>query len=117
MEIQPKHIAHGNFMGSVFQNSECETILRNIVMLQKSADPEQWTPFTWEQYKDFCTHKVSDAERGVLDAFVKGGKPVWNTSAFLQPGWLDFDGANYTFTPKMIEMLYASYSYDAKGKK
>ena len=48
------------FMGSVFQNSEAETILRNIVMLQKKVNPKAWTPFSWEDYKNFCTHNVWD---------------------------------------------------------
>lgn len=34
-EIRTDHY----FMGSVFKNSECETILRNIVMLQKKGKP------------------------------------------------------------------------------
>lgn len=107
----PKNIrTNHDFMGSVFQNSECETILRNIVMLQKKANPEAWTPFSWDEYKAFCTHKVTEEERGVLNAFTNGGKPVWNTSAYLQPGWLDFDGQKYSFTPKMIEMLTTHYS-------
>lgn len=110
----PKQIATSDFMGSVFQNSECETILRNIVMLQKKANPEKWTPFSWEDYKAFCTHSVSDVEKRVLVAFVNGGKPVWNTSAYLSAGWLDFDGVNYSFTPKMIEMLGKNYHIPVK---
>lgn len=109
--IQPQHINtnHG-FMGSVFQNSECETILRNIVMLQKKANPERWTPFTWEDYKAFCTHKVTSSELGVLNAFVKGGKPVFNTTAHLSPGWLSLEGDKFSFTDKMIEMLEKDWS-------
>ncbi len=106
----PKNIRtnHG-FMGSVFGNSECETILRNIVMLQKNIDPENWTPFSWEDYKAFCTHNVTESERGVLNAFVGGGKPVWNTSTQISPGWLEFDGERYSFTPQMIGMLGQQY--------
>lgn len=111
MAVSPKEIrTNHDFMGSVFQNSECETILRNIVMLQKKANPEAWTPFSWEDYKAFCSHRVTDSEKGVLDAFVKGGKPVSNTSSYLSEGWLDFDGTNYSFTPKMVEMLGEHYS-------
>lgn len=109
----PKHIPTNHyFMGSPFQNSECETILRNIVLLQKAANPDAWTGFTWEQYKEFCTHQVTESERGVLDAFVRGDKPVNFTSAYLDSGWLDYEektGAYY-FTPKMIEMLAENYA-------
>ncbi|MBP6238826.1 MAG: hypothetical protein KA536_21940 [Saprospiraceae bacterium] len=105
----PKDIHTKGYMNSVFQNSECETILRNIVLLQKKKSPDKWIPFSWDDYKSFCTHKVTDSEKNVLNAFAKGGKPVWNTSAYLDAGWLDFDGTNYSFTPKMIEMLGEKY--------
>ena len=97
------------FMGSVFQNSESETILSNIVKLQRNVNPEEWTPFSWEDYKKFCSHEVSDIEHNVLNAFVNGGKPVRNTSAILTSGWLNFDGTHYFFTEKMITMLYEKF--------
>lgn len=106
----PSQISTGDFMNSIFQNSECETILRNIVMLQKSSDPSEWTPFSWEDYVEFCTHKVTRLEKSVLDAFVNGGKPVSNTTAYLTPGWLSFQDGCYSFTGKMIEMLGRNYS-------
>lgn len=93
------------FMGSIFRNSECETILRNIIMLQKKVNPEQWTPFTWEEYKAFCTHNVTPSERGVLTAFVDGGKSVSNTSTYQESGWLEYNGLQYSFSQKMIEMI------------
>lgn len=96
-------------MGSVFRNSESETILRNIIILQKNADPENWTPFTWNDYQSFCSHRVTDSERGVLNAFVNGGKPVWNTSAYLTAGWLKLEGDQYSFTEQMIQMLAENY--------
>lgn len=105
-EIRTDHY----FMGSVFRNAECETILRNIVMLQKNANPDEWTPFSWEDYKAFCTHNVSDAELRVLNCFVNGGKSAWNTSTYQDPGWLHFDGKNYSFSEKMIAMLAENYS-------
>ena len=97
-------------MGSPFGNCESETILANIVLLQKAANPNEWTPFTWEQYKAFCTHNVTESERGVLNAFVNGGKPVLRTSAVLEPGWLKLEDGAYSFTPKMVYMLTEKYS-------
>ena len=108
--VSPKRIrTNHEFMNSVFKSSECETVLRNIIMLQKKKNPDEWTPFSWEDYKAFCTHSVTNSEKGVLDAFVNGGKPVRNTSAYLSPGWLDFDGTNYSFTEKMVNMLSEYY--------
>ncbi len=95
------------FMGSGFRNTECETIARNIVMLLKKADPSSWTSFSWDDYKTFCTHSVSDTERGVLDAMVSGGRPVWNTSTSLAPGYLKKSGGRYEVTAQFIDALPA----------
>ena len=110
--VQPKDIQTAEwYADSVFKNTESEIILRNLVMMQKNINPERWTPFTWEQYAEFrngtSKDKCTESERGVLIAFVKGGKPVLNTSAHLSPGWPDFDleTGQYSFTAKMIEML------------
>lgn len=93
-------------MGSAWQNTETEVIARNIVLLQQHMDPKRWTPFSWEQYVQYCQHRVSEAERGVLEALTHGGRPVWNTSAHLQPGYLA-KGADdcYRVTPKFIEVI------------
>jgi len=106
----PKQIAlNHSFMGSVFRNSECETILRNILLLQKNVTPNVWTPFTWEDYKCFCDHNVTESERGVLNCFVNGGKSVSNTSTHQEAGWLELNDGVYSFTEKMITMLGENY--------
>jgi len=79
------------FMGSQFRNSETETIARNIILQQQSIDGEKWTPFTWEDYKNFCSHNVTDTELGVIKALASGGKPVWNTTTVLNAGYLEED--------------------------
>lgn len=73
--------------------------------MQKSKNPDQWEPFTWNQYVDFCSHRVTSEEKRVLDAFVNGGKPVLMSSAYISPGWLSFDGEKYAFTDQMVNML------------
>ena len=46
------------FTASPFQNSECETILRNIIMLQKNKNPDEWKKFSWDDYLDlYGLHK------------------------------------------------------------
>jgi len=111
MQLPPSKISTEHYRSSPFENSECETILRNVVMQQRAANPEQWTTFTWEQYKAFCTHNVGENERGVLNAFVNGGKPVLNTTAYLAAGWMMFDDktGQYHLTAKTIEMLSEKY--------
>lgn len=109
--MKPSDIRTGNFMGSVFRNAECEQILHNIVLLQKKTSPDQWIPFSWQQYQDFCTHRVTLSEKTVLDTFVNGGKPVTRSSTHISSGWLNFDGEYYSFSDKMIKML-EKYSYN-----
>lgn len=110
--MKPKNIGT-NFMGSVFGNSECETILANICLFQKKLNPEAFTPFTWDEYVAFRdatkrdkTQSVSDAERRILNAFVNGGRILY-TSASISKGWLSFDESSeqYAFTDKTIKML------------
>ena len=109
--VSPKQIrTNHEFMNSVFRSSECETVLRNIIMLQKKKNPDEWTPFSWDEYKEFCTHSATNFEKDILNAFVNGGKPIRYSSAYLSPGWLDFDGTNYSFTEKMVNMLSEQYS-------
>lgn len=108
--VRPQDIQTANlygFMGSGFRNTECETIARNIVMLLQKANPSSWTSFSWDDYKKLCTHRVSDAERGVLDAMVSGGRPVWNTSANLAPGYLKKSDDRYEVTEQFIDALPA----------
>lgn len=71
---------------------------------------DAWTPFSCDDYRAFCTHRVSAAELHVLNVFVEGGKAVPGTSTYQEPGWLAFDGEKYSFTPKMISLLERDYS-------
>ena len=98
-----------DFFGSVFNNSESEIVLRNLLLMQKRIDRTSWTSFTWEDYINFCTHPVTYSELEVLTAFVNGGKPAWNASAVLDAGWLHLVDGKYSFSDKMIEMLGDTY--------
>lgn len=106
LNLLPKNFPKRNFMGSDFQNSETETIAENLVFIQNKMNPEKWTPFSFEDYKRFCKHDVSSAELGVLEALVKGGKPVWNTTTLLDPGYLikDKEG-KYNVTEKFLRVI------------
>ena len=108
MSIRPKDIDTSDwyrFGGSGFRNSECETIARNIVLIQKKINPDAWTDFSWDDYKKGCTHTAAEWERGILNAMVKGGKPVWNTSAALSPGYLELHDDKYRVVQKFIDAL------------
>lgn len=94
-------------MGSPFGNSESELMLANLVAMQKKNNPESWEPFTWEEYVNSCTHRVTYQEKKVLDAMTYGGKPVYNTTAYLSEGWLHFnpETKQYSFSEKLLEYI------------
>lgn len=104
--LYPKDInLKSHFMGTELENIEAERVVRNIVVGQMKTDPEAWTPFSYEDYKKNCSHNVTNDEEGVLEALVNGGKPVWNTTARLEKGYLVKDGNKYSVTPKLLGVL------------
>ncbi|MFO0764054.1 MAG: hypothetical protein U0518_04340 [Candidatus Gracilibacteria bacterium] len=105
ISIVPLATAKISFMGSEWRNTETEVVARNICFVQRKMNPEKWTLFTWEDYEEHCTHKVTDAEKGVLEALVNGGKPVWNTSTHLEPSYLVKKGDHYEVTEKFLNVV------------
>lgn len=106
--IKPSEIAINHwFMGSVFRNSECETILRNIVCLQRQH--KKFVPFSWDDYKKFCTHNVSVDEKTILDSFVDGRYISYKISNSAGGGYLEVKGDKYVFTDKLIHYLYSQW--------
>lgn len=95
------------FMGSVFRSSECETILRNIVCLQRKH--QKFTPFSWDDYKSFCTHSISADEKTILDSFVDGRYISYKISNAAGGGYLEMKGDKYVFTSKLIHYLYLQW--------
>lgn len=112
MKKEPKNLLPNDislkdryFMGTEFKNAETETIARNIVVVQQKMNPKAWTPFSFDDYKQYCSHDVSDSEEGVLGAMVNGGRPVWNTSAVLSPGYLQKRDEKYEITEKFLNAI------------
>ncbi len=67
-----------DFMDSVWQNSERETIARNIVMIQD----EEFEPFTFVEYVDRCDHSSAPGDE-------------WVVKALADEGYLDRDGDTF----------------------
>ena len=82
--VKPSMLDRSNgFVGSSLRKSEAETIAANVVTISKFKFDDEWKPFTWEEYKEACSHKVTESEKGYLDQFVEndlmvldGGKYV-----------------------------------------
>lgn len=64
-----------DFVGSGFNHSQSETIARNIMLLLKNTG-DRFRPFTWKEYKKYCTHNVTDSELSVIEALASGGQKV-----------------------------------------
>lgn len=106
LDLLPKDFPKSmNFAGSIFQNIETEMVARNILFIQNKINPEEWTPFSFEDYKKHCTHKVTLSEKGVINALAIGGKPVWDTATILDSGYLAKEGEFYKITDKFINVL------------
>jgi len=71
--VKPKDIeTHGHFFGTIWQNTEKETIARNIVLISQ-WNKNTWLDFTWEQYQAACEHEVTVKEESILDSLVRDG--------------------------------------------
>lgn len=76
--IQPSDIDYKNgFFSTAWQNSERETIARNIVVLCKRLG-NMFIPFSWTTYKKVCNHKVTLSEQRYLDHLVDEGYLTFN---------------------------------------
>jgi hypothetical protein len=103
--ITPEMAKSANFMASEWGNSETETIAANIVFVCGRINSKSWQSFSWEQYRRYCTHRVTLAEKWVLDTLVCGGRPTPGSSAYLFPGYLEFDGEKYSVTERFLSVV------------
>jgi hypothetical protein len=105
-ELLPSDIDLTNhFWDSPFRNFEAETVARNIVVISNAADPNAWTPFSFDDYKERCKHRASELEHGVMQAFLIGGRPVPDTTSVLEPGYLTKEGGKYAVTEKFLAVI------------
>ena len=104
--MKPSSFKLAGFTGSGLQSSEAETITSNIFKMMKSQDDE-FKPFTWAGYKKFCSHRVTDSEREVIELLVKGGWYYDNIGgkSMITGGMLKKTGSKYEVTDKLIELL------------
>ena len=92
------------FGNTVLQNYEVETVMRNIVIMQKALNQSTWTPFTFETYKEYMSHEVGNAEEGVLNVLTDGGKVPFSETR-IDGGYLLREENKYTVTDKFIGII------------
>jgi len=84
--------------------------LECIAITQKRINPDQWTPFTWEEYCDQCDHSPIEAEKAILDAMVHGRTVSLNDmgkskSVFIDAGYLTIEDERYVVSPKLLKAM------------
>ncbi len=81
-EVKPSQInISSHLVGSPLNKSERETIARNIIVICRKRE-DSWAPFTFEEYTELCSHKVTAGERAVLDELASMGLLKLNNSVY-----------------------------------
>lgn len=80
-------------MDTPWQSFEKETVAMNIVKLSHFKNKDQWRPFTWEDYVEFCSHSPSGEQHKILDEFADTGYLTKD------------DDGTYSFTRKIIGLF------------
>jgi len=69
-EIKPSdYNTKRSFMDTIWQNSERETIARNIVIIQG----DDFAPFTFDEYVKLCGHASAPGDEWVVEALADEG--------------------------------------------
>ena len=108
MRIKPSDFIGDTFYSSTgFNNAIKERIAKNIVLISKWNN-DKFSPFSWEEYKERCKHKVTDSEKKHLDEMVEG----WRIKRSSGREYMEYGGylikidGKYKVTFKFIVALY-----------
>jgi hypothetical protein len=88
--VKPSDFTRG-LIGSQFQNREREIIAGNIIVIS-TKNNDTWFDFSYDDYCAHCGHEVTEAERQILDGFVR-------------EGYLGFQDGKYSVNEKFIKTL------------
>lgn len=113
------------FMNSDLQDADCETVLRNIVSIQKKLNEndltDEWKQFSWDDYVSLCSHNPSEYEKKILQTFVSGGRvPIPYATQIVSGGRLGIENERYFLTEKMFvtfEDLLSEWDSNQQKKK
>lgn len=108
VDFKPIDAKRIRIIGSPFQDSNCEIVLANILLTIQELSPEEWVPFTKDDYCKSVSHSPSNEELRYLDRFIVGGRVQ---DKFIQGGWLTKVGDEYSLTGKTIKLVF-SYQKD-----
>ncbi len=104
--MKPSDYNLHDFCGSKMKCGEAEEVARNIMLLLKAANDE-FKPFTWKQYKKFCTHNVTKNELKVIELFEFGGRygTAREGRTYIPGGMLVRQGNKFAVTNRFLQYL------------
>lgn len=70
--IKPSNVKKA-LRSTPWQNCERETVATNILKLSRFKNLDTWSPFSWNDYVEFCSHNPTDGEHAILDEFAENG--------------------------------------------
>lgn len=108
--LRPRHLISAKFHGSPFSKAEIEQVLRTIIATQHAMDPDNWTPFTWEDYARQQTSQLDPYDQTVLEAMTSGGRLGYDQTDFLIPlelkgGYLTKEEDRYSVAQPLLEIM------------
>ncbi len=74
IEVKPSdYNIKKHFYATIWQNCEKEIIARNIVFICRDKMNNEFSPFSWEKYVEYCGHKTTIGEKYILNNLVACG--------------------------------------------
>ena len=104
--MKPSDYELKSFCGSNLKSCEAEIILSNIMKMLKGKE-DKFLPFTWKEYKKFCSHNVTNYELEVIELLVDGGRyrKIRAGTTWIPGGMLIKKGKTYSITNYLLENL------------
>lgn len=100
--IKPENFEHTLFCPTTLGNSETEEVVGNIIAMQKKTNPNEWTPFSLEEYLESCPSPVPDEEFILKTILVDGGQPG---KYEIPKGCLIFENGKYIITDILLSKI------------
>lgn len=100
--IKPQNFKDTIFCPTTLGNSETEEVVGNIIAMQKKTNPNEWTPFSWEEYLKGSTAPAPDEEFILKTILVEGGQPG---KYEIPKGCLIFENGKYVITDILLSKI------------
>lgn len=103
-KLRPKDVFDIPVVDTRFQNEFIDNVIKNIINVSHTLNPNAFEPFTWLDYYEFSPHSVSRMDFHILEAMVFGGKPSGLLTQ-ISSGYLEKKGDKYIVTDRFLEVV------------